>query len=144
MRPDWEIEWRVFGDCVLPPNNNIASYVPLGFLSHEALREQYQQADILLSASWYESFPLFPLEAMACGCSVISTEYGTEDYAKHGVTAEIVPAKNPDAIAKGLLKLIDDANYRVRLSASGREMSTRFNWTGAVDRLEEIIGARGA
>jgi glycosyltransferase involved in cell wall biosynthesis len=142
-RPDWNIEWRVFGDCILPPNNDTASYVPLGFLSPLSLRQEYQRADVLLSASWYESFPLFPLEAMACGCAVITTEFGTEDYASNGVTAEIVPARNPEGIAKGLLRLIDDTAYRQQLSAVGQDASKHFTWEQSVNRLEEIIGVRG-
>lgn len=141
--PDWKIDWKVFGECLLPPNNDIAPYTYLGFLPPSLLRTEYQNADILLSASWYESFPLFPLEAMACGCAVLTTASGTEEYAAHGVTAEVVPAKSPNEIAQGLIRLIKNPEYRKRLSLAGQEASKRFEWQRSVARLEAILGVSG-
>jgi len=41
----------------------------------------------------YESFPLFPLEAMACGLAVITTAPGTEDYAVNQENCLVVEPK---------------------------------------------------
>lgn len=138
-RPNLEIQWLVYGDAVLPPDNSIAHYTPLGFLGSRQLAEAYRQADILLSASWYESFPLFPIEAMACGLPVITTQNGTEEYAIHGVTAEIVEEKNPQKIAVGLLKVIDNSDYRNDLAVNGNVMARKFTWDRSVIALEGIL-----
>jgi glycosyltransferase involved in cell wall biosynthesis len=103
------------------------------------LSEEYKKADILLSASWYESFPLFPIEAMACGLAVITTQFGTEEYAVHGKTAEIVQPKNPQSIAEGLIKLVRDEAYRLRLATAGNQASREFHWDRSVERLESIL-----
>jgi glycosyltransferase involved in cell wall biosynthesis len=137
--PNVEIEWRVYGDSLLPPNNSIASYISLGFLSPTALSEAYRNADILLSASWYESFPLFPIEAMACGLAVVTTAFGTEDYAEHGVSAVVVEPKCPESIAAGLLALIEDSEYRFRIASAGNEKSREFTWDRSVAQLETIL-----
>ena len=137
--PEIEIEWRVFGSAMLPPQNEIAPYLPLGFLAPPQLAEEYRKADILLSASWYESFPLFPIEAMACGLPVITSQYGTEEYAKHGVTAEIIKPKSPQSIAQGLLHLIQSPEYRHSLAVNGNGISKEFTWERSVDRFERII-----
>lgn len=139
QRPHLEIQWLVYGDAVLPPDNSIAHYTPLGFLGSRQLAEAYRQADILLSASWYESFPLFPIEAMACGLPVITTQNGTEEYAVHEVTAEIVEEKNPQKIAVGLLKVIDNSDYRNDLAVKGNEMARKFTWDRSVIALEGIL-----
>ena len=81
--PTCDIEWRVYGDTTNEAHETNTSYVPLGFLFPAQLSEEYR-ADILLSASWYESFPLFPIEAMACGLPAITTQLGTEDYTTDG------------------------------------------------------------
>ena len=135
---DVEIEWRVYGDALVAPGQ-ITPYIPLGFLPPSKLSEQYRQADILLSASWYESFPLFPIEAMACGLPVITTQPGTEDYAVHGETAEVVQARDPQSIADGLVKLVTDNEYRFRIAQAGNEKVREFTWARSVGRLESIL-----
>jgi glycosyltransferase involved in cell wall biosynthesis len=137
--PNLIIRWLVFGDALLPPDNSLAKYEPLGFLNPHELVEAYKRADILLSASWYESFPLFPLEAMACGLPIITTQHGTEEYAIPGETAEVVEPKNPTKIAEGLIRLIKDMNYRNSLAKKGNEMSKRFNWKYSAENMEKIL-----
>jgi glycosyltransferase involved in cell wall biosynthesis len=137
--PEFEIEWRVYGDDALVQPDEITPYVPLGFLSPSRLSEEYKKADILLSASWYESFPLFPIEAMACGLAVITTQFGTEEYALHGETAEIVLPKSPESIAEGIIKLVRDERYRLRIAAAGNRACREFRWEKSVENLERIL-----
>jgi glycosyltransferase involved in cell wall biosynthesis len=139
--PHIDIEWRVYGPSLLPPDNPVASYVSLGFLYPKDLSAAYREADILLSASWYESFPLFPIEAMACGLAVITTPFGTEDYAQHGVTAEVVAPRSAESIASGLLRLIEDPEYRFQIAAAGNKRSREFTWERSTDKLESIVTA---
>ncbi len=114
--PNLKIRWQVYGDAILPSNNKIASYENLGFLTPNQLAESYRNADILLSASWYESFPLFPIEAMACGLPVITTKFGTEEYAINDITAKIVEPRNSQNIAFGLIYLIENIDYRNKIA----------------------------
>ncbi len=134
-----KIHWLVYGDALLPPDNPIASYQSLGFLNPPQLAQAYRSADLLLSASWYESFPLFPLEAMACGLPVITTQAGTEDYAFPGNTAEIVEAQQVESIAEGLIHLIEDVEYRNKLAKQGHAESKKLTWEKSVDRLEKLL-----
>jgi glycosyltransferase involved in cell wall biosynthesis len=136
---DRNIRWQVFGDALLPPDNSVAWYEPLGFLQPSDLARAYRQADILLSASWYESFPLFPIEAMACGIPVITTQTGTEDYAEHGRTAEVVEARNIESIVAGLLHLIRDDAYRCGIARTGHEVSKNFTWEHSVSKFEALL-----
>jgi glycosyltransferase involved in cell wall biosynthesis len=137
--PERVLRWQVFGSSILPPDNAIAPYEPLGFLNSSKLAEAYRSADILLSASWYESFPLFPLEAMACGLATITTQNGTEEFAAPGLTAEVVPARDPEAIAGSLVRLITDEFHRVSIAQRGWEVCKRFDWESSVARMESII-----
>ncbi|MEO0842836.1 MAG: glycosyltransferase family 4 protein [Cyanobacteria bacterium J06643_5] len=137
--PELNIRWLVYGDSLLPPDNDIASYEALGFLGSKELANAYRDADILLSASWYESFPLFPLEAMACGLPVITTQAGTESYAIPNETAEVVEAQNPDSIANGLIKLLTNKDYRNYIARNGNKISKNFTWEKSVEKMEEIL-----
>jgi glycosyltransferase involved in cell wall biosynthesis len=137
--PDYEIVWQVYGPALLPPDNPVASYEPLGFLQPGPLAEAYRRADILLSASWYESFPFFPIEAMACGLAVITSQPGTEAYAIPGETAEVVEPRNPARLTRALVRLIQDPDYRAALAAAGKRRSREFTWPRAVATLEAIL-----
>lgn len=138
-RPGVELVWRVFGSAILPPSNTIAPYEALGFLTGKDLAAAYASSDVLLSASWYESFPLFPLEAMACGVPVVTTQAGTEEFATADVTAEIVAPRSPESIAGGLLRLIDEPEYAHRIATAGQAKSREFTWQRATDRMEAIL-----
>jgi glycosyltransferase involved in cell wall biosynthesis len=137
--PQREVRWLVYGSSILPPKNLYADYESLGFLTLPKLAHAYRESDLLLSASWYESFPLFPIEAMACGLPVVTTRLGTEEYAKDADTAQIVEARDPESIAAGLVKLIEDSDYRRRLARNGQAMARRFTWESAVNRMEQIV-----
>jgi len=137
--PDVDIEWRVYGSAQLPQDNSIAPYKALGFLLPKNLSQAYRDADILLSASWYESFPLFPIEAMASGLAVITTQPGTEEYAIPSRTAEVVQPKSVESIAAGILKLICNPEYRYKLALEGNRMSKQFTWDHSAERLESIL-----
>lgn len=137
--PTTSIDWKVYGGASLPPDNTIAPYTDLGFLQQDQLAKAYQQADICLSASWYESFPLFPLEAMGCGLAVISGQFGVEDYARHGENCEIVNAKDPANIAESLQRLITDSDYRRQLGKAGAITAQQFSWENANAGLEAAL-----
>lgn len=137
--PQRRIRWLVYGESLLPPNNDIAPYEHLGFLKPHALARAYREADILLSASWYESFPLFPIEAMACGLAVVTTRAGTEEFATHEQTAEIVEPRDPENIARGLARVVTDVDYRFMLAANARKKAREFTWDRSVARFESLL-----
>lgn len=137
--PEVEIVWNVYGDALLPPDNKIAAYNSLGFLDPSDLSRAYSNNDILLSASWYESFPLFPIEAMACGLPVITTLPGVEDYAVHNENCLIVEPKNPESIASAIISLARDEGLRKRLGSRAAIDAKAFNWGGASHQMECVL-----
>lgn len=137
--PSIDIKWNVYGEAALPPNNSIASYNSLGFLNQEELAIEYSKNDVLLSASWYESFPLFPLEAMACGLAVITTKLGTEDYAINNRNCLIVNEKDPESIALAIIKLSNDRELMKKLKLTAPLDAREFNWNRASDQMEHVL-----
>lgn len=133
------LEWRVFGNALLPPDNPIAPYVPLGFITGFQLRRAYSEAHVLLATSWYESFPLFPLEAMACGTAVITTPYGVEDYVEHLNNAFVIPPKDPEAATEALITLYEDIELRSKLANQGLVEARKHTWDRSIWRIKEIL-----
>lgn len=92
----------------------------------------YQEADVYLCCSWYESFPLPPLEAMACGTPVISTENGgIREYGIPEKNCLLVPPRDPAALANQLERMLTDQALRERLTEGGLATARNFSWDKA-------------
>jgi len=133
------VDFVVFGTN---PNLPVEKGVQYRFVKspvNEELARLYQQADILISASWYESFPLPPLEAMACGTAVVTTRFGTEDYAFDRQNCLVVPPRAPERLADAVCELIEDEQLRHSLASEGIETARKFTWEKTVDKVERLF-----
>lgn len=135
------VQWHVFGylDPRLPPDNPFAPYRYHPDLSFRELARLYAEADVTLCPSWYESFPLPPLESMASGTAVVTTRYGTEDYAFDGQTALVVKPRDTSAMARAVLRLLDDPYLREQLAKAGRAKAEEYTWDRAVAVREAML-----
>lgn len=135
-----EVRWRVFGDhAELPPENPIAPYEPTGVIDAPAVRRLYSEAHLALCPAWYESFAMYPMEAMSCGCAVVTTEFGVEDYARHEQNSLVVPARDSNAMADAVARLAGDAALRGRLVDQAHRDIQSFTWERSLDRMEELL-----
>ena len=108
--------------------------------SQDTIRRIYSSCDILLKTSWYEGRPCPHVEAMACGCAVISSQmYGTDDLVD-GYNALLVPARDVAATRAALLRLIEDEALRQRLIQGGFETVQRLDWEESSRQMEEALG----
>lgn len=106
---------------------------------HE-LPEWYREADILLFTSWYEGFAMPPLEAMASGLAVVSTDCGgISSYAIHGENALLAEPGDVDSLATHVLSLLRDKGLRKRLGQKARETATRFRWSEVGTIVERTL-----
>lgn len=93
------------------------------------IAQLYRGASVYVSASHYESFSLPPLEAMACGCPVVTTNNkGVLEYAVHEENALITEMKNPGDIAAKIKVLFKDISLRVKLIQNGLLTARKYSW----------------
>lgn len=105
-----------------------------------ALARLLSGCDIFISASWHEGFSLPPLEAMACGAAVVTTDSGgVREYARAGDNCLMVPPRSPELLAQRITQLLEDAKLRRRLAETGLRTSKNFTWERTVDKIEGII-----
>lgn len=95
--------------------------------------------DVVCISSTYEGTPLALFEAMAAGRAIVSTAVdGCREVLEHGRTALLAPPRDPEALAEGLLRVLDDAALRARLAAAAREESRRYDIAECVRQIEAL------
>ncbi len=69
------------------------------------------------------------LELMGAGLPIIASRVGqAAEYLEHGVSGWLVPPGNPRALAEAVLRLIDDADLRQRLSTGAQYAARQYSW----------------
>jgi glycosyltransferase involved in cell wall biosynthesis len=99
-----------------------------------------RSCDVVVTVPWYEPFGIVPLEAMACGRPVVGSAVGgLLDTIVPGTTGELVPPRDPAALADALHALLEDPDRRRRYGEAGRERAVAlYDWSAVVARTEAV------
>jgi D-inositol-3-phosphate glycosyltransferase len=101
----------------------------LGAQRQETLRAYYVAADLTVLPSYYESFGMVALEAMACGSPVVASRVGgLATTVRDGVTGFLVRDGDVVDLADRIQQLLDDPDLRARLGAEGVRWARRHRW----------------
>jgi len=122
-----------------PQRRDVADWVRwIGWLDNADLPAVYRLAEGLLLPSLYESVGMPVMEAMACGCPTLTADrYGTRELA-HDAALLVDPESVVD-IAAGIVRLLDDEQFRMRLRAAGLERARRFTWTRTAAEVMGVL-----
>ena len=91
----------------------------------------YAAADALVAPSVYDTFPLMPLEAMACGLpTIISQATGVAELVRAEDTLTVSRADNVTELAAAMRRMVEDPVLRARLAANGLQLARRCPWDG--------------
>ena len=137
-----DIQFCLYGDP--DPENptscteaELQAWVSEGLITYHGpiddAKEAYKDCHIATLPSYREGMPKSLLEAAAMGRPIVTTDVpGCRDVVQDGVNGFLVPAKNAEALAAALEKLVSDAGLRKMFGAQGRKLcETNF--------AEEII-----
>jgi glycosyltransferase involved in cell wall biosynthesis len=109
------------------------------------VRDIYNASSIYVCTSTTEGFGLPSLEAMACGCALVTVSNGgSDEFAIDGETALVCPSTEPEVVADRIMTLLADDDLRIGLAERGRQYAARFGWDIAGARLETFLRAYGA
>jgi glycosyltransferase involved in cell wall biosynthesis len=127
---------RVFLPVSLPAVSPRVHFA--GYVSDDCLPPLYAGALAVVYPSLYEGFGLPPLEAMACGTSVV-TSAGTSLGEVVGDNAVLVDPEDVDSIAEGIVCIVSSESLRKRLGQTGRERATQFTWDATAKRTLKVL-----
>jgi glycosyltransferase involved in cell wall biosynthesis len=111
----------------------------LGYVPEETLAVMYRLAGVFVFPSLYEGFGLPPLEAMASGTPVVTSNVSSLPEVA-GDAAVLVDPYSAEAIADGMYRVLTDNNLRSDLRRRGPERARQFSWESSVRRVREIYG----
>jgi glycosyltransferase involved in cell wall biosynthesis len=118
----------------------------LGFVPIEVLRTFYDAAKIFVFPSLYEGFGLPPLEAMAHGTPVVTSNVSSLPEVV-GNAAVLVHPENVFEIMRALHRVLLDQPLRERMKQRSYRQVTKFSWEKSVRRImdayQEVLSAKG-
>lgn len=108
-----------------------------GYVADDDLPDLYRAARAFVFPSLFEGFGQPPLEAMACGCPVISSRAGSLDQVL-GVAAATIDPLDPNDIAEKLSILATDDATRETFIEKGLANAARFNWNNCAREIAQV------
>ena len=110
----------------------------IGAVDQQELPLYYNASDVLVIPSYYESFGLVALEAMACGIPVIASRVGgLPTTVKDSKTGYLVPWRCPDPFADKLQIILNNQSIHDAMSRSAIELSLQMKWSKVAGDLAE-------
>lgn len=104
----------------------------------------YNETQVFLSPSVLEGFGFCPIEAMACGAALVTTDNGgSRDYAEHDHSIVVLP-RDVDAMAHAVIELLADDDRRIGCAERGRALvRERFDWDHSAEILDGVLRRYG-
>lgn len=110
-----------------------------GSVPQDMLPDFYSAADVFVLPSYYESFGLVALEAMACGTPVIVSRVGgLKTFIKQGETGYLIPWRCPEPFAQRLDMLLANPALKESMGKAAREQALNMSWSGVADRTLDL------
>ena len=113
-----------------------------GYLADSELQKVYRLARVFVFPSIYEGFGIPPLEAMASGCPVISSNTSSLPEVV-GDAGLLIEPKSAYKIADAICTIVDDEHIRTTLIDKGRVHATHFTWEESAKKAMEVFNKLG-
>jgi glycosyltransferase involved in cell wall biosynthesis len=108
-----------------------------GFVPEATLAALYRLASVFVFPSLYEGFGLPPLEAMAAGTPVVTSNVSSLPEVV-GDAAVLIDPMDAGAIADAIARVLGDEALRAELVRRGLDRVTAFSWERSVARVREV------
>ena len=114
----------------------------LGSRPHEALPDYYRAADVVVVPSFYESFGLVAVEAMASGVPVVASRVGgLASTVADGRTGYLIAWRCPEPFAEKIEVLLRNEPLRGAMGAGAAERMRAYSWDAVAEAVGALLGA---
>jgi D-inositol-3-phosphate glycosyltransferase len=108
----------------------------IGSTAHDKLPLYYSAADACIIPSYYESFGIVALEALACGTPVIATDVGTmSDIITTPLAGVILKDNHPRTLFNEITRFLNNGDRTGSAAESRRTAVAGYSWSAIADRL---------
>ena len=102
--------------------------------------EIFNRASVFVAPSLLEGFGLCAIQAMACGCALVTTANGgSEEYAQHGKTAMVSAPRDVQTMRANIEALLENDHLRTSLATHGIEHAQSFSRERSAALLEQFL-----
>lgn len=112
--------------------------LPSAYVNDDDMPAIYSGASLFVYPSLYEGFGIPPLEAMACGVPVITSNNSSLPEAA-GEAAQLIDAESIIDIQKNISTVLSSLKAQQAMIKSGFNQSDKFSWSKSADKLLESI-----
>ncbi len=109
----------------------------LGRVSELELITLYSMADVFAFPSFFEGFGVPPLEAMACGAPVITSNTSSLPEVV-GDAALLIDPYNTSELAQAMIRLLEDEKLREELQQKGYARAQLFTWPKSASKMLSV------
>ena len=127
----------LFDDIFTIPREFQDDIIFKGYVSEDELLRLFQTARFFIYPSMYEGFGLPILEAMACGCPVITSNTSSMPEVA-GEAALLVDPYQIEEIKNAIYTLTKDAGLCNKMSAEGIRRASQFSWQRAAEQTSQV------
>jgi D-inositol-3-phosphate glycosyltransferase len=107
-----------------------------GLVRQEQLPYYYSAADVCVVPSYYESFGLVALEALACGTPVVAADVGNlKNIIRQGETGYVTKDNSPGMLAAGIRSILSRPQPDAESALSIRASVSRFDWSEIAEKV---------
>lgn len=111
-----------------------------GFVSDERKQELLEEIWVVVNPSMKEGWGIVNVEANACGTPAVAADSpGLRDSVRHGVTGELYPYGNIDALTEALLRILRDDELREKYRQASLAFARSLTWEESAQRTLEVL-----
>ncbi|MBD0381601.1 glycosyltransferase family 4 protein [Paenibacillus sedimenti] len=127
-----------------PYIQSLSKQYPFRFIQpadDQAMCKHYNESDIFVSSSTYDTAQIPGLEAMRCGASLVTTYAGGNmDYCRNEENC-LLSYRYENNLSDQIRRLIEDPSLRKKLAQAGEKESMKWTWDRSLNEFEKAVYA---
>jgi glycosyltransferase involved in cell wall biosynthesis len=115
-----------------------------GWISKDETLATFYQGSIFVNTGIHEALPMPPIEAMACGATVVLTNMdGAKEYTVDNENCLLAPIGDAKALSQRLDEALSNENLREKLSLNAIRTANRYTWDAVVEKFQKMVQTEG-